>query len=143
MQIQLRITLLLLICVLVFPSIVTAHPMGNFSVSHYSGLRIKRDAVELRYIIDMAEIPTFQEIQETGIVPKVGDASLEGYLSRKADLLGQGLILEVNGRRLQLHGGSKEIIFPAGAGGLEPLQKSTKAGRSLPPAPALTPLSRG
>jgi ABC-type nickel/cobalt efflux system permease component RcnA len=117
-QIQLRITLLLLICVLVFPSIVTAHPMGNFSVSHYSGLRIKRDAVELRYIIDMAEIPTFQEIQETGIVPKVGDASLEGYLSRKADLLGQGLILEVNGRRLQLHGGSKEIIFPAGAGGL-------------------------
>jgi ABC-type nickel/cobalt efflux system permease component RcnA len=113
-----RIALLFLISVLVIPLSVTAHPLGNFSISHYSGLRIGRDAVELRYIVDMAEIPTFQEIQDTGIVPKTGDASLEAYLNRKADLLSQGLMLEINGRRLQLQAGAKEVIFPAGAGGL-------------------------
>ena len=118
MQIHQRIALLFLISILVIPLTVIAHPLGNFSISHYSGLRIGRDAVELRYIVDMAEIPTFQEIQETGIVPKTGDASLEAYLNRQADLLSQGLMLEVNGRRLQLQVGSKEVIFPAGAGGL-------------------------
>ena len=118
MQSHRRIALLFLISVLVIPLSVTAHPLGNFSISHYSGLRIGRDAVELRYIVDMAEIPTFQEIQDTGIVPKTGDASLEAYLNRKADLLSQGLMLEINGRRLQLQAGAKEVIFPAGAGGL-------------------------
>ena len=29
----------------------------------------------MRYIVDMAEIPTFQEIQETGFVAKADDAS--------------------------------------------------------------------
>jgi nickel/cobalt exporter len=117
-QIQLRITLLLLICVLVFPSIVTAHPMGNFSISHYSGILIGRDAVELRYIVDMAEIPTFQEIQETGVVPQPADPSVGAFLTRKSDILRGGLTLEVNGQRLALTAASKEIIFPSGAGGL-------------------------
>src|SRR5713226_2463809 len=99
----LRTALLFLISFLVTPLTVTAHPLGNFSISHYSGIRVGRDAVELRYIVDMAEIPTFQEIQQTGIVPKTGDSSLEDYLVRKADLLRQGLMLEVNGWRLTLH----------------------------------------
>src|SRR5881396_3652994 len=47
-----------------------AHPMGNFSISHYAGIRVEQDGVEVQYLIDMAEIPTFQEIQENGIVPQ-------------------------------------------------------------------------
>ena len=39
-----------------------AHPLGNFSVSHYAGIRVEQGAIELRYLIDMAEIPTFQEL---------------------------------------------------------------------------------
>ena len=53
----------------------SAHPLGNFSISQYSAIRITREAVELRYLIDMAEIPTFQEMQDTGIVPEPGDAA--------------------------------------------------------------------
>ncbi|PYV20628.1 MAG: hypothetical protein DMG24_22240, partial [Acidobacteria bacterium] len=72
---------------LLVPRPGSAHPMGNFSISHYAGIRIERDFVELDYFIDMAEIPTFQEIQRTGIVPKVGDPSLMGYLEPKAETL--------------------------------------------------------
>lgn len=36
------------------------HPMGNFSVNHYSKLNFHRDGVELTYVLDLAEIPTFQ-----------------------------------------------------------------------------------
>src|SRR5438128_1611680 len=103
---------------LLAPPPVSAHPMGNFSISHYAGIRIERDFVELRYLIDMAEIPTFQEIQQTGIVPRVGDKSLAGYLEREAEALRAGLALDVNGHPLFLEVVSREVIFPPGAGGL-------------------------
>ena len=48
---------------LLTPHLSPAHPLGNFSISHYTSLRLAPEAVELHYIIDMAEIPTFQEIQ--------------------------------------------------------------------------------
>src|SRR5947207_647490 len=105
-------------CLLLVPQAGSAHPMGNFSISHYAGIRIERDFVELRYLIDMAEIPTFQEIQQTGIVPRVGDRSLAGYLEREAEGLKAGLALDVNGRSLFLDVVSTEVIFPPGAGGL-------------------------
>jgi ABC-type nickel/cobalt efflux system permease component RcnA len=112
------ITILLTAWIMIVPNSATAHPLGNFSISHYSGIRVSKDAIELRYMIDMAEIPTFQEIQESGIEPKTGDPSLEAYLARKAEILRDGLALEVNGKPLVLRAESREIIFPPGAGGL-------------------------
>ena len=97
---------------------VAAHPLGNFSISQYSAIRIIGNEIDLRYIIDMAEIPTFQEIQESGIIPKAGDPNLEAYLTRKTELLRDGLTLEVNGKLIRLRIESKEIIFPPGAGDL-------------------------
>ena len=112
------ITILLTAWIMIVPNSATAHPLGNFSISHYSGIHISKDAIELRYMIDMAEIPTFQEIQESGIVPKAGDPNLEAYLTRKTELLRDGLTLEVNGKLIRLRIESKEIIFPPGAGDL-------------------------
>jgi len=99
-------------------TVAMAHPLGNFSVSQYSGMRIGKDMVELRYIIDMAEIPTFQEIQESGIAPTAADTSLQRYLARKAEILRDGLLLRVGGKPLSLQIDSTDIIFPPGAGGL-------------------------
>src|SRR6516162_7371227 len=64
-------------CCLLFlaPKPGLAHPMGNFSISHYAGIRIDRTFVELRYILDMAEIPTFLEMQQTGIKPQASDSA--------------------------------------------------------------------
>ena len=112
------ITILLTAWIMIVPNSATAHPLGNFSISHYSGIRVSKDAIELRYIIDMAEIPTFQEIQESGFVPKGGDPRVEAYLMRKSELLREGLTLEVNGQVIPLRAESHEIIFPPGAGGL-------------------------
>lgn len=95
-----------------------AHPLGNFSINQYSAIRIGRDTVEIRYIIDMAEIPTFQEIQESGIAPTPEEASLQRYLARKAEILRDGLLLQLGGQPLTLQIDSTEIIFPPGAGGL-------------------------
>jgi ABC-type nickel/cobalt efflux system permease component RcnA len=113
---------LVALMLLAFAGSGAAHPLGNFSISQYSALRIGGNEIELRYLIDMAEIPTFQEIQENGIVPKTGDSGLNTYLQRKAELLRDGLVLEVNGKRLELRAESRDIIFPPGAGGLPTLK---------------------
>ena len=47
-----------------------AHPLGNFSISQYSAIGIDRNKIELRYLIDMAEIPTFQELQNPELLRK-------------------------------------------------------------------------
>jgi ABC-type nickel/cobalt efflux system permease component RcnA len=100
------------------PLAIAAHPMGNFSISHYAGIRVRPGFIELRYLIDVAEIPTYQEMQATGIIPKEGDPTLPPYLAKKADLLATGLTLELNGQPLPLQLISQDVIFPAGAGGL-------------------------
>ncbi len=38
-----------------------AHPLGNFTVNHYDGLRLFPDRVELLAVVDYAEIPTLQQ----------------------------------------------------------------------------------
>jgi hypothetical protein len=108
--------------ILGFTSKIAAHPLGNFSISQYSAIQVGAQEVELRYIVDMAEIPTFQEIQEAGLVPKADDESATAYAKRKAESLSGGLLLEINGRRVPLQLESHEIIFPEGAGGLPTLK---------------------
>ena len=108
----------LLFCWLAHPQASDAHPMGNFSISHYTAIRVESGFIEVRYLIDMAEIPTYQEMQDAAIVPQVGDPSLVEYLAKKAQLLAGGLSLQLNGQPLRLQPVSQNVIFPAGAGGL-------------------------
>jgi ABC-type nickel/cobalt efflux system permease component RcnA len=103
---------------LFFPPFVVAHPMGNFSISHYSGITIGRDFVEVRYWIDMAEIPTFQEMQQNGMEARREDPRLPAYLSAQAATLAKGLHVTLNGNALPLHVVSQDVIFPSGAGNL-------------------------
>jgi nickel/cobalt exporter len=107
---------------LVAPPTSLAHPLGNFSISRYAGLRLTQQAIELRYLLDMAEIPTFLELQESGMVPEVGHPSLREYLDRQSVRLQEGLHLEVNGQRLPLQGVTSEIVFLPGAGDLPTLK---------------------
>ena len=55
------VTFTLLVC-FIFVPVALAHPLGNFTINQYAGLQISRDAVVLDYVLDMAEIPAFQEI---------------------------------------------------------------------------------
>ncbi len=121
------------------PPAAVAHPMGNFSINHYAGIRVETGRIEMRYLIDMAEIPTYQEIQDNGIVPMVGDPSLRAYLAKEAKQLVGGLKLEVNGHVLRLETVSRDVIFPAGAGGLPTMKLGfvyRASLESLPPGSA-------
>jgi hypothetical protein len=80
----------------------TAHPLGNFSISRYTGIEVGRSVITLRYFVDMAEIPTFQELQGHGIPSDPAEPRVSRYVRDTAEALKQGLELEVGGRRLAL-----------------------------------------
>ncbi|HEX7231818.1 MAG TPA: hypothetical protein VF452_15570, partial [Candidatus Binatia bacterium] len=117
-----------------FSASARAHPLGNFSISHYTAIRIGRDAVDLKYILDLAEIPTFQEMQESGITPEPDDTGVQAYLAHKAELVLDGLTLQISGKPLRLNVGSTEIIFPPGAGGLPTMKLGIVFKAKLDPA---------
>ena len=45
--------------VLAQPRGASAHPLGNFTVNHYAGIELAGDRLFVRYVLDLAEIPTF------------------------------------------------------------------------------------
>ena len=95
-----------------------AHPMGNFSINHYSKIRIGQGSVEVRYLIDMAEIPTFQETRQFHITPSPNDPGVSRYLDKQDRMLKEGISLESDGRAVRLDTVSRQVEFAEGAGGL-------------------------
>jgi len=100
------------------PGAVLAHPLGNFTINHYDGLRVSTDAVLVDHVLDMAEIPTFQERQEmdTDGDAAVSDAEAGAYARSRCQALPSELDLEADGRRLPLDLAETGISFPQGQG---------------------------
>src|ERR1700691_2456851 len=109
-----------------------AHPMGNFSINHYSKIIPGAHAIEVEYIIDMAEIPTFQQMQESAVVPKADDPSLVPYLQHQSQVLKEGLTLLFDEKPLGLETVSRQAIFPPGAGGLPTMKMGFVYVANLP-----------
>jgi len=95
-----------------------AHPMGNFSVNHYSKISLERDGIRVTYIIDLAEIPTYQELQQGNVTADVADPAVTRFLAARGAEFGRGLSLMLDGQRVALRLASSQVIFPPGAGGL-------------------------
>lgn len=125
------------------PRVSFAHPMGNFSINHYTKIEAGERVIDIEYIIDMAEIPTFQEIQQSGFVPKKDDPGVVTYLGRQSESLKTGLTLQIDGRRLRLDTASRDVIFPPGAGGLPTMKMGFlyRATLQRPIAASLSSLS--
>ncbi len=86
-----------------------AHPLGNFTVNHLTEVAVTRDAIQLRYILDIAEIPTFQ----------ARNLTRAQTLQRARQEVTRRLAVTVDGRRVALRdAGTAQLSFPRGQGGL-------------------------
>jgi nickel/cobalt exporter len=111
-----------------------AHPLGNFTINHFTRLEVGRDRLRLHFVVDMAEISTFQELQSADRDGdgKTSDAELNAYLDQVAQLYAEGLRLNVDGAPLSLRLLKKRIATPAGAGGLPTLRIECDYESQLP-----------
>jgi ABC-type nickel/cobalt efflux system permease component RcnA len=123
---RLPTALLLLVVFLFFSNTadVAAHPLGNFSINHFTRLEADASRLRVRYVVDMAEIPTFQESQsiDTDKNGTLSAAELDAYLARIVPQLAGGLILTVDGARVPLTAVAQNISTPKGSGGLPTLR---------------------
>jgi ABC-type nickel/cobalt efflux system permease component RcnA len=123
---------LIVILSLALPSIALAHPLGNFTINHYAGLRLTSDAITIDYVLDMAEIPAFQEISsfDANQDGRPDEAETAGYHPAQCESIRSKLDLRVDGRPTPIVLASSSIEFPAGAGGLVTLRLTCAFGAS-------------
>jgi nickel/cobalt exporter len=100
-----------------------AHPLGNFTVNRFSAVEVSGDRIYVKQVLDLAEIPTFQDGKRV---------RRAGY----AQELAKSLELEVDGKRASLRLLVSSVRLRPGAGGLKTLRfeavyESTLSGRSL------------
>jgi len=111
---------------LLLPATAAAHPLGNFTINHFAGLTIGTDRIDLDVVIDMAEIPAFQERQamDADGDGSVADDEAATWATGACATLATSLRLTVNGAAASLAPGASSVEFPPGAGGLSTLRLS-------------------
>jgi nickel/cobalt exporter len=89
---------------LALPALASAHPLGNFTVNRFSRIETSGPRLYVRYVLDLAEIPTFQ----------AGRIDAHDYARRIA----RNAHLVVDGREAKLVAVRSALAHPLGAGGL-------------------------
>ena len=106
------------------PVVAMAHPLGNFTINHYAGVRIEPDRILLDIVIDQAEIPTFQARQDFDLDGDgdVSDAEVEAARSAGCRDLAGTIDLRVAGDAARLVVIGSGLDFPPGVGGLSTMR---------------------
>lgn len=102
----------------------SAHPLGNFTVNTYSGVRIQPDRVVIDMVVDMAEIPAFQVHGkiDTNSDGTISDPEAKAYATTACAAAATKASLSVGGRSASLRVSSGDVTFPPGAAGLSTLR---------------------
>jgi nickel/cobalt exporter len=116
-----------------------AHPLGNFTVNRYSGLVLTPGHIQLTYVLDMAEIPTHQELYA---IDANGDgieteAEMQGWADAKTPELLSHVGLTVGGRPVALRMEGHSMRFRSGQAGLPVLYLVATFEGPLPPSGAV------
>jgi ABC-type nickel/cobalt efflux system permease component RcnA len=95
---------------LLAPVDASAHPLGNFTVNRFARVEVAGHELYVRYVLDLAEIPTYQARQQ-GVDPAA-------YARR----LAAGLHVTLDGRLARLVPVAHALAFPLGVGGLHTMR---------------------
>ncbi len=106
------VVVLALLAALVIPVAAQAHPLGNFTINRYSRIEPSGNRLYILYVLDMAEIPTFQARPE---VSAEGEAAYAASLSRS---IAKGIELTIGGKPVTLEPIEHVLAFPPGQAGL-------------------------
>jgi nickel/cobalt transporter (NicO) family protein len=116
------------------PAVALAHPLGNFTINHFAGIRVAPDRISLDAVIDRAEIPAFQEQQQ---LDTDGDGTLsateiEAARAPECRTLAADLVLTVDGRSVATTLVAAGLSLPPGAGGLSTMRLVCEFDAALP-----------
>jgi len=96
---------------------LAAHPMGNFSVSHYARIELSGAGVQIRYVLDLAEIPSSQLLQQWGLSADSPRADLDRNAVAQAREWVRNLAIACDGRSVSPRFAGATLALAPGAGG--------------------------
>src|SRR5580692_8566206 len=96
---------------------LSAHPMGNFSVSHYARIEVSGGGAEIHYVLDLAEIPSFQLLQQWGLSGDSPRNLLDAKAEAQAREWVRNLELACDGRAVSPRFEGATLAIAPGAGG--------------------------
>jgi len=115
-----RLAAVLLACGgLLTPAPAAAHAFGPFSISVYSRLVVSEDQIQIRWVLDMAEIPATATVEliDTNADGTVTEREKDAYFDLwVGSVLGQ-IHLVVDGQDLSKEIVGRELTLPEGEGG--------------------------
>jgi nickel/cobalt transporter (NicO) family protein len=116
----------------------SAHPLGNFTVNRFSALEVTQTRVHVRYVVDMAEIPTYQVLSRLDQSGKESPSPgvLQTYADSVARRIADGVTLIADGDPVQLGLRGADASLRAGQGGLKILRIEVAVEGSVPSADA-------
>ena len=110
-----RLTVLLAIAT----AAAVGHPMGNFSVSHYTRIELRAGGVaEVMYILDLAELPTFELLQKWDLKQDSPRPAMEAKAAAESRLWAGNLKFRIDGRPVAGRVLNTRLAIADGAGNL-------------------------
>lgn len=98
---------------------LAAHPLGNASVNHYARLEPTAQGVDLTYVLDLAEIPSFELFQSWDLQPRAASrAQIESKAVEQARAWLEHLRFTSSGQPVPAHFSGAEVALADGAGGI-------------------------
>src|SRR5258708_4067587 len=117
----------LILVLLASTALVTAHPMGNFSVSHYARFKVTAHGVELQYALDLAELPTFDLLRSWKLERSSPRPLLEARAREQARLWLDQLRITADGKTIRPRFEGVDLVISDGAGNLPVMRFTTQA----------------
>ena len=103
------------------PAPAVAHPLGNFTINHLVEFDARRGPAHVRYVLDMAEIPTFEVMRARSATADMDGAALRAWAHDEIAQVAPALDVEADGARLPLVPSAARATTRPGAGGLPTL----------------------
>ena len=105
---------------------LSAHPLGNFSVNHYMRFEAVPGGVEMRYAMDLAEIPTFELLRSWGMERTSPREDLERKAIAQARQWMGGMAFEIDGKPVKPLFEAAAMAISNGAGDLPILRLTSR-----------------
>jgi len=117
----------------------SAHPLGNFTINRFAGLHLYSGQVQVLYVLDMAEIPTYQATPsiDSNHDGRISAGERAAWASRTSRRLLAGTALSADGAPVPLSVSCSSMTFRSGQGGAPILRLEAWFTGALPPSAAL------
>ncbi|HZS06724.1 MAG TPA: hypothetical protein VFD58_17935 [Blastocatellia bacterium] len=141
-----HVTSALLTAIILTSSLISpasAHPLGQYTINHFARIESGINRARIRYVVDLAELAAFQELQNADAdnSGSLSDPESEKYLARTTAGFLAAIRLSADGQPVALRVTSQKLTLRPGAAGLMTMMIECDFEGALPGSAAVRRLT--